>query len=900
MKRKVKIIIWLSVVLFIVIAAGFMTKKWWAGADVVSNDPLKTAQTDLSQSSVVKVKIPVGVTKKDIENIAKQKNKDESKEDLLNNAVEQKFDELEPQIVQIEKVQSTMPDQNQNSFQDYIIVYTDENDNPILPDAEKDQSFISTFQDREQNELTFTWDSSWDTADPKILEDLKNGLKKIYPEIKKNYGRPAFNITINIRYDYPGSTYYNPSANEIVLSSYGMSDLTLAHETTHAFHDDYCISIESWEEGMTTLVENRVGFNLNYKSSQPVNWADYELKNRPDIDAKDSSLNYIFSGYNDGGAVWLKLLLEDPNYLINFNKKYYNYRRSSTQFLLQSQYLPVIASQAKPEVEKEPFMNWYYKQYIFHQESFGYQLGSRVNDFNSQWLELSYVKHFWNYNYLYEVVKDGIKVQIFDPNDNLIYESIHIPNVAGYYDGIWQLKNIFDKSNVDKGRFKIELSAKAESDYWKLESTNYAFYVKDIDTQMGDSIYPAIYGLVDNQNNGEVTIKSLSKPDLKPVTIPVDDGIFYTAEFAGIAGLFQLDYISPDGKTTAIRYFTKDYRSTSTADLPYYYVFVSTDKEKPALEINTKQVANTSATFQVKTNERSIAYLMINENKDNIIKENKDFFKKVVQENANQEWVETRLKKDTTYYYQFWAIDFAGNITKSEIKTLKTTNEASPVITNASPINGAKNVPVDISQISLQFDKSLDPKTVIKNNIYFQPIAGMGEGGGPNIPSVSYQVTYNETAKKIVVSPTKKLQYNVEYVLFLSEVTDTKGNLIENFDYKFTTQIVPGSTKPKVISVSPQPKSENNPLNSKIEIEFNVKIKPDDINSIFWVNARNSTEQINGTTQLINGKKLVFTPNKPLPKNRLIYVYAMFGFKDEAGNWIIPYDKFWKFRTGEN
>ncbi len=474
--------------------------------------------------------------------------------------------------------------------------------------------------------------------------------------------------------------------------------------------------------------------------------------------------------------------------------------------------------------------------------------------------------------------------------------------------------NIIRKNGYANGAFRVEASAKAETiERPQIKSISYAFYNPDL-FNYSNSHSPSIVGVIEGQSGGTVEIVHLSNStdsdtlDSDPITVPVENGLFFTFEFAQSEGLFKAIYRSPDNQINAGRYFTKsngdiDRFSTNRFSTPApYQIIIPTDTKRFESSQELKQKNNTSAKFNINTNKKANNYLLMGKDENLTLDTAWNARRIITEENKNTEWTINYLAKNTTYYYQFWSVDLAGKIKKSRIKKFKTTNTASPKLIYSSPMNHDKNVPVNTRAIELQFDKPLDPQTVNKSNISFDFLlhsAGEGYGVLP-IPAPLYDVSYNQQDKKIIIKTNANLEYNLNYGVIIHGVTDTEGNLFHPI-YRFKTQLVPNSIESKLLSIKPTKNGKNIPLNSTIEATFNTEINPTETTNIFYVWAHNNNDYftIEGRTTLSENKKLIFTPNQPLPPNSIVGVIGEFIFKDSSGNWIIK-PKYWQFETVAN
>ncbi len=151
---------------------------------------------------------------------------------------------------------------------DLVVVFTEQDGTPILPDMEKRNNQTQGIN-RNNNELTYTFnspDQPWTNSE---INTLNTFVTDIYPVTKNVIGNPLFNITVNVRQDstlinYAG--YYISTINEMVL--WKLQDHVFCHESIHAFRDDYIMGLSTYEEGMTRESEVEVFNQLsNYTHS---------------------------------------------------------------------------------------------------------------------------------------------------------------------------------------------------------------------------------------------------------------------------------------------------------------------------------------------------------------------------------------------------------------------------------------------------------------------------------------------------------------------------------------------------------------------------------------------------------------------------------------------------------
>ena len=448
----------------------------------------------------------------------------------------------------------------ESKFLDRIVILTDHDGRPILPDADAEKSSrlspdLSKMAVTIGNELSFTFVSStypW-TADE--IASLTSALGDLYPTAKAVYGNPVFNITVNIRKD-PTISYaglYYPSLNEIVMNDATSFDV-LCHEMIHAFRDDYVLGLSSYEEGMTRAAEIEVFDRLaNYTHS----WDEahsytydvyYEGLNNPVIGAKNGNLfaGYIpvLLRYQLAGYAWGKILLESPNFLIDFNRALYPAIASDPETQYNESKLVGIAGAVQFSVEGAPFLTWYGLQYVFNTNPpTGYFLYQRINQYT--------IDHFYRDLYGTETIQANVVIDwaVYDNQDVLLSRGSDLTGVNGF---------IFFYPTVPPGYSgRLKMVASAASPAGTVGDTSFRPWGNEA----------GVFGVVVGFDLGTVTITPLD--DLKKaVTVPLVNGGFSAPKLASVRGRFTAQFTDGTGQGR-MRQFNKD-----ASD---YFVLIATD-----------------------------------------------------------------------------------------------------------------------------------------------------------------------------------------------------------------------------------------------------------------------------------------------------------------------------------
>jgi hypothetical protein len=228
------------------------------------------------------------------------------------------------------------------------------------------------------NRLSFTF-TGWSSGDQATLQAyLNNAMPKAY----MTYGTPAFNLTVNIIQDatvnaLQGGTYDTltnelripPLSGNLPEDTYVLLMLVL-----NAFHDDVILYYDAWEQGFigaaAYAIQTQPGVSPDFDPSLPGPFyalSVYEANNLPEL---GNSTFYPTSGAANmlvwriamARAAWLKCWIEDNNFFANFNAQYYANFVSSLPGDVPS--LKEMAASVLPQVEGQPFEEWYEHQYV--------------------------------------------------------------------------------------------------------------------------------------------------------------------------------------------------------------------------------------------------------------------------------------------------------------------------------------------------------------------------------------------------------------------------------------------------------------------------------------------------------------------------------------------------------
>ncbi len=746
---------------------------------------------------------------------------------------------------QIDNQQSTQDPNNSQQLVDQIVILTDQAGNPILPDAEKARK-QGTSLFRAENELTFEYSDDWQGEQ---LEQLKAAVAAIYPKIKEFYGAPSANNTVTITRDtetqYGG--YFVPSLNEIALNcdkNFTISDSygTLIHEIIHAFHGDYCIWSNPWEEGMTEAAEEIIN-NKMHNWHYEIGWeSTYDVLNFPSWFQTD-----MYPPYYQGGAAWAKIYYENNNFFKNFNKEYYK-DRSNDNGMIQNTLFEVIQ-----QVEGTPIQDWYAQQQIFHSD---YQnKGAEIIGMTSP-----YTFHVVTYDH-----NRSVNVKLYNFKNELIEQKDL--TTSDYGNGYVFFPKLLDL----KDNQKIKVVTEANN----VVNENYSIIMTG---QKG------IYGIVTGFNDGQVTAKNLDNPSMMPLTAYIYNGSFDLSEMTAYQGRWELTYQDETGTKTGKRIINKG-QGLSYVVLPYQD---SSDVAANTSLLNNTQI-NTYATkveSKYQLSNPLVTYAIA------VDKNNSNYSENSKQQNLNVDSILTGLLPASEYDYSIYAFYPDNYMVKSNIFSVKT-KEKSLKITNVTPTSGSANIDTN-PEIKVTFSAPINQSTGIVK-LYNGGIAS----GMMVVSEVNITKSFDSTGTVMTLSPDQPLEYYTQYAVYISDFKDTNNNEQEGYSYyaQFITQLAPGSEAPQFISIYPAEKQTDIPADAQVKIVINNGLKESEINQnlikIYEINHK----QISGnTTYDAQSKTLIFIPTNPLDYNKQYFI-SISGLKDSYGNNFIPSYYSYNFTT---
>jgi hypothetical protein len=425
---------------------------------------------------------------------------------------------------------------------DVIVILTDASGAPILPDLKAARENPPT---PTTNELTFTFNSPDFPWTPSELSDLAMQLNAYYSAAREFYGSPAFNNSINVRKD-PNLAFageYNPSFNEMYVQRLEDHDV-ICHEMIHAFHDDYLVGLNSYEEGMTRAAEVEVfdritAYTHSFDQAHSYSYdVYYDALNQPEIGSRNgyffqTSPNiYNLLRYQLAGYAWGKALLENPLFFATFNQQYYAAILSDPLTQTTEAKLLDLAAAAAPTIEGLPFRTWYAKQAVLNAAPpEGYFLYQRVNQFD--------VSYFHRDANGFETMQANAPINwaVYDYQNTLLDSGTGTTTAGGFY-GI--------TPNIPTGYVgRLKISTSTMSPNGPISNVAYRSGRDD----------PGISGVTLEANAGTVAITSLDSG--ASVTTSLNNGVFSVPSLASARGRFRATLMATNGQSFS-KLFNKD------------------------------------------------------------------------------------------------------------------------------------------------------------------------------------------------------------------------------------------------------------------------------------------------------------------------------------------------------
>ncbi|MCM2679181.1 Ig-like domain-containing protein [Echinimonas agarilytica] len=230
--------------------------------------------------------------------------------------------------------------------------------------------------------------------------------------------------------------------------------------------------------------------------------------------------------------------------------------------------------------------------------------------------------------------------------------------------------------------------------------------------------------------------------------------------------------------------------------------------------------------------------------------------------------------------YGTFMLDLAGNRVGSYENITFTAGDAEDdaapqvLVTNlsAETTEVAVNTPV-----KLRFNEELAPYCVSSDTVTLTGNAG----------AVAGTVSLSSNRLDVVFTPSAHLAAGVEYTLSIDGVCDASGNALTGQAVTFETSAVGevDNSAPQLVSISPEHRSVDQPLNTPIVMTFDDSLDTRDITanvSSAQIRIYSGSNYYDGTFNVIENE-VTFTPTNPLPENTSVTIYLRY-VPDRVGN----------------
>ena len=223
--------------------------------------------------------------------------------------------------------------------------------------------------------------------------------------------------------------------------------------------------------------------------------------------------------------------------------------------------------------------------------------------------------------------------------------------------------------------------------------------------------------------------------------------------------------------------------------------------------------------------------------------------------------------------------DIAGNGISARgyyyFTPVATADNTAPAAINSNIFDGQTAVALN-SPIKLHFDEQLALQCVNGDSIKL-----VQDG-----VQVEAAVSIDGSRKNITITPATQLAANTSYQVVVDGLCDTSGNTVINYSSTFTTGSSVDTTKPALVSLSPENGSTNVGVNTPIVMTFSEVIDPTNTIEQIQVYVSGVSGYVAGDFDFdaSSGVSIVtFTPHSPLPGNSEINIY-LYGYRDVVGN----------------
>jgi hypothetical protein len=227
------------------------------------------------------------------------------------------------------------------------------------------------------------------------------------------------------------------------------------------------------------------------------------------------------------------------------------------------------------------------------------------------------------------------------------------------------------------------------------------------------------------------------------------------------------------------------------------------------------------------------------------------------------------------------ATDYAGNALTpftSSFTTAPIPTNTTPSVISQRPGTGATGVPTNTT-IYLITNKPMNASSV--TGAVHVSLNGVLVAGS---------VSLNPAGTSIVFTPSSPFSPGgLVQIVVDNSATDTDGNPLNAYSGSFTVLADQTTVAPTLVAMNPPYGSNNQPLNSVVDVEFSKNMDPTTVNTTNIYLAENDTTVVPATVSLLFPNVIRIVPNAPFASGSNYYRLDMpaNGLKDTNGNYYL-------------
>ncbi len=516
----------------------------------------------------------------------------------------------------------------------YLVYYTDNDFTPVISkSAPTNRVSADSTIPNPDNTITFNFPTAYDTlycrqtisgCTPWTIEQaafLQQSVNEMTPIYRDIFG-PPFNapdrtyLTSHVIHTPTATSFIgmtDPGGARIKLrdpssiapAPYDQDKLTgmpykaiFWHEANHAYYGNNNFTLKSteWAESIAQLVSFLVAKSVGGQPNEvDFDRSEYEQYNNPRLSSDNASTTYShYARYTTSPNVWLKLYLENPNILKEFNSVIAsNYLLP--EFKASREGLDILyglITTPGKTVEGKPFYEWYADQYTI-MKTRGTKFGIRLSSsFSNATMNISYVNSTKSDDLPSSDLSlaDQYNYKLVNDKNVTIYQTTNPLSINGY-----SSINITSHFGSQLPEGKICAEATLVSNGVKASSCFFFKGNSTSDQELG--ITGIIGGIEDLQTAGTVTIYPDQNQPIEPFATAVVNGGFRLPQLYSTGGRLKLVYHPANPSSTdIIRYVTKPENN-------YYFSIINIEKSPNISQLSSSAIVNGTSTITLGSND---------------------------------------------------------------------------------------------------------------------------------------------------------------------------------------------------------------------------------------------------------------------------------------------------------